>query len=98
AISKLLQRTLPLNPTIGLFLIATASPLFATPSGLNNIPTADTTPQGVFVSQAFSTLWEDLDTDLNFGFKTGIDLNILDAEVGFSAHLLPDKGGPTAFH
>ena len=37
-------------------LLATAAVASATPTGLNNIPTADTTPQGVFVLQAFTTL------------------------------------------
>jgi hypothetical protein len=65
---------------------------------LNNIPTADTTPQGTGFLQAFSTMGNDLDTDLNFGFKTGVDLGPADFEFGTSAHLVPDKSGPWTVH
>lgn len=51
-----------------------ASPLFGTPSGLNNIPTADVTPMGTFVLQPFTNFGNDHDTDLTLGFKTGLDL------------------------
>jgi len=45
--------------------------LWATPSGLNNIPTADTTPQGTLVGQVFGTVFEGGEADLWAGFKTG---------------------------
>ncbi len=70
----------------------------ATPSGLNNIPTADTTPQGTFVFQAFSTLGDDRDEDLNFGFKTGLDLGPAGFEFGTAAKLLPGEDGPWTVH
>ena len=46
---------------------------YATPSGLNNIPTADPTRQGAFVPQAFGTVGGEADNDFNPGFKTEID-------------------------
>lgn len=70
----------------------------ATPSGLNNIPTADTTPQGTFVLQAFTTIGEERDADLNFGFKTGVDAKFVKFELGAAGHLYPDKGGPVTVH
>ena len=74
---------------------AAVSAALGTPSGLNNIPTADTTPQGTFVLQAFSTTGGDGDTDFNIGFKTGIDfLKVVKLEVGADSHILPGKGGP----
>ena len=74
---------------------AAVSAALGTPSGLNNIPTADTTPQGTFVLQAFSTTGGDGDTDFNIGFKTGIDfLKVVKLEVGADSHILPGNGGP----
>jgi hypothetical protein len=75
-----------------LFVSTTA--VFATPSGLNNIPTADTTPQGTFVFQTFGTVGPDRDDDLNLGVKTGIDFKPVKFELGFDSHLLPDDAGP----
>jgi hypothetical protein len=75
-------------------LLLTASAAWATPSGLNNIPTADTTPQGTFVLQTFSTVGEAVNQDLNIGFKTGIDFKKVKLEVGLDSHLLPGNGGP----
>jgi hypothetical protein len=79
-------------------LLLTASAAWATPSGLNNIPTADTTPQGTFVLQTFTTLGGNRDADLNLGFKTGIDLKAVKLELGLASHLLPGKGGPVEAH
>lgn len=89
----MLTRTLRL-----LSFTALAAAAHATPSGLNNIPTADTTPQGTFVFQTFSTMGGSADTDLNFGFKTGLDLKVVKVELGSAAHLYPDKGGPVTVH
>jgi hypothetical protein len=75
-------------------LLVTASAALATPSGLNNIPTADTTPQGTFVLQTYSTVGGDRDADFNLGFKTGIDLKAVKLELGFDSHIIPGKGGP----
>lgn len=70
----------------------------ATPSGLNNIPTADTVPQGTVVLQAFTTVGNDRDADFNLGFKTGIDAGWVSFELGASYHILPDKSGPITPH
>ena len=75
--------------------LAAVSAAIGTPSGLNNIPTADTTPQGTFVFQAFSTIGEERDADFNLGAKTGFQFkDIVRFEVGADSHILPDKGGP----
>ncbi len=77
-----------------LLLAALSGPLSATPSGLNNIPTADTTPMGVVVIQAFSNFGNDIDADFNMGFKTGLEFYNQKFEFGADSHILPDKGGP----
>ncbi|HSJ04605.1 MAG: hypothetical protein ACAI34_15270 [Verrucomicrobium sp.] len=74
--------------------LAAASPIWATPSGLNNIPTADVTPQGVVVLQSFTNFGNDKDADLTLGFKTGLDLFGQKFEFGADSHIVPDKGGP----
>ena len=79
-------------------LLASISAAVATPSGLNNIPTADTTPQGVFVLQGFTTIGDNRDADFNLGFKTGIDLKAVKLELGLASHLIPGKGGPVEVH
>ncbi len=79
-------------------LLITASAAWATPTGLNNIPTADTTPQGTFVLQGFTTLGNNRDADFNLGFKTGIDLKAVKLELGLASHLVPGKGGPVVPH
>jgi hypothetical protein len=79
-------------------LLAATSTVMATPSGLNNIPTADTTPQGTFVLQGFTTIGNDRDADFNLGFKTGIDAKWVKLELGASSHISPGKGGPITPH
>lgn len=73
--------------------ILTSSAL-ASPSGLNNIPTADTAPQGTFVLQAYGTVGGTADGDLNLGFKTGLDFKVVRFEVGADSHIYPHQGGP----
>jgi len=68
--------------------------LWATPSGLNNIPTADTAGQGDYVFQAFTNFGEGRRADTNLGFKTGLDLFGEKFEVGLDGRITPDKGGP----
>ncbi|MDQ6913741.1 MAG: hypothetical protein M3128_12800, partial [Verrucomicrobiota bacterium] len=58
--------------------------LHATPSGLNNIPTADTAPQGTLVLQVFSTVGGDAEDDFNVGFKTGLVFKPFRFEFGAS--------------
>jgi len=79
-------------------LLAGIAAAHATPSGLNNIPTADTTPQGTFVLQGFTTLGGNNNADFNLGFKTGIDLKAVKLELGLASHLVPGKGGPVELH
>ena len=79
-------------------LLAASSSVFATPSGLNNIPTADTTPQGTLVFQPFTTVGGNRDADFNLGFKTGIDLKKVKLELGLASHFVPGKGGPVEVH
>lgn len=68
--------------------------LLATPSGLNNIPTADTAGQGEYVFQAFTNFGEQRRADTNLGFKTGLELFGEKFEVGLDGRVTPDKGGP----
>jgi hypothetical protein len=68
--------------------------LLATPSGLNNIPTADTPGQGEYVFQAFSNFGEGRPTDTNLGFKTGFNLLGQKLEVGLDGRVAPNEGGP----
>lgn len=63
-------------------------------SGLNNIPTADTVPQGTFVLQAYSTVFGSADGTFNIGFKTGLDFKYARLEFGADSHLVPGNGGP----
>ena len=71
-----------------------SSQLLATPSGLNNIPTADTAGQDEYVFQAFTNFGEGRRADTNLGFKTGLELFGEKFEVGLDGRITPDKGGP----
>src|SRR5687767_5831963 len=78
-------------------LVATATfsgQLLATPSGLNNIPTADTAGESDYVFQAFTNFGERRRPDNNLGFKTGLALFGEKFEVGLDGRITPDKGGP----
>ncbi len=75
-------------------LLAAGSAAYATPSGLNNIPTADTPSQGDYVIQTYSTVGYGQKQDFNLGFKTGFDLKVLKLEVGVDSHISPGNGGP----
>jgi len=80
---------------IAVSLLATASALLANPSGLNNIPTADTTSQGTVVLQGYSNFGEDHDTDFTVGFKSGLDFGTFGkVEFGADSALIPGQGGP----
>ena len=85
---------MPICAYMKYFALALTSIAFASPSGLNNIPTADTAPQGTFVLQAYSTVFGDADGDFNLGFKTGVDFKYAHIELGFDSHIYPDRGGP----
>ena len=81
--------------TLALYALLTASAL-ATPSGLNNIPTADTVPHRTVAVQAFD-LFSPGNDDFWMGFKTGWDLKPLSIEWGLDSHLSPDPAGPLFF-
>lgn len=82
--------------TLALYALLTASAM-ATPSGLNNIPTADTVPHRTVAVQAFDTFSSHSD-DFWMGFKTGWDLTKeLHLEWGLDSHLSPDPAGPLYF-
>ena len=66
--------------------------LHASRSGLNNIPTADTTPAGTYVTQAYTRFGSDIDADFLMGFKTGLDLFGQRFELGFDSRLAPEAG------
>jgi len=68
----------------------------ATPSGLNNIPTADTAPNDAVVVQVFDLFGEG-PHDLGTGFKTGWALPWFDLEYGLDSHVAPDPAGPLFF-
>ena len=76
-------------------LFAAAS-AFATPSGLNNIPTADTVGDRTVAVQVFDTVGNG-DHDLWTGFKTGLDLSPLHLEWGLDSHIAPTPSGPLYF-
>jgi hypothetical protein len=85
------------NALLTVALAAISTSAWATPSGLNNIPTADVTPMGVFVLQPFTDFGNDRDTDLTLGFKTGLELWGQKFELGAVSPLAPD-GGPVTAH
>lgn len=74
----------------------------ASPSGLNNIPTADTAPHLVPVIQAFSTWGDDIDWNHWAGMKIGFG-PWEDAawgsrfEAGVDARYAPGSAGPAVF-
>jgi len=88
---KTLFANIPLSTAA---LLISASAALATPSGLDNINTADTVPQGTAVVQTYSTMGENRQQDFNLGFKTGIDAKIVQIEVGADSHIVPGAGGP----
>lgn len=75
---------------------AIAKPVQATPSGLNNIPTADTISHRTVAIQLFDT-FGDGPHDFWTGFKTGLEFGPIDFEWGLDSHLAPDPVGPLYF-
>ncbi len=70
----------------------------ATPSGLNNIPTADIVPHRTVAVQVFDTVGAG-PHDFWSGFKTGWQFPELglDLEWGLDSHLAPEPAGPLLF-
>ncbi len=60
---------------------------WASPSGLNNIPTTDYTPPSILVLQSWTNLTDDLDPELYTGFKYGL---LEGLEVGLDWKTDPD--------
>lgn len=93
--SKMKSKILPLY---GL-LMASA---FGTPTGLNNIPTADTVPDRVVAVQAFSSFGGANQFGANgpgkhsfwMGFKTGIEFAPLRVEWGLDSPIGQQRSGP----
>ena len=78
------------------FLAATlvAVSVHATPTGLNNIPTADTTGARTLVLQGFSTFGENRGPAHFAGFKTGLDPLGQRVEWGLDSRIGPGSAGP----
>ena len=72
-------------------LLIAAGLACASPSGLNNIPTADFTPDGVLVLQSYCFAQSGERTDLYLGAKYGAGHGI---EVGLDKRVAPDPDGP----
>ncbi|MDO8587319.1 MAG: hypothetical protein Q7T82_09790 [Armatimonadota bacterium] len=76
-------------------LLATMLLLFshvasATPSGLNNIPTADVASTNVLVLQQFTNFGADQESLYHFGFKYGLADNV---EIGFDKRIHDSGSG-----
>lgn len=74
----------------------------ASPSGLNNTPTADTPGDQVVVLQAYDTFGKEREHDFSAGMKFGLrPWNEKQwaprLEGGLDSHLLPNEGGPVVF-
>jgi len=77
-----------------LTLLAAPVALLATPSGLDNIPTADVTPQGTWVLQTYSNFGDQHDMDFSVGFKSGLDFAAWGKlEFGADSSVIPSGGG-----
>jgi hypothetical protein len=93
----MMKRTSYLALAAAAALLPTA--VFASPSGLNNIPTADTPGHREGVFQWFSTFPTAGKADHWMGFKTGLrPFGAMHRfEGGFDSHLAPDESGPVVF-
>lgn len=65
-------------------LWATATAVLCTPSGLNNIPTADVTPTDLLVLQEINNFGSNQQSRFTAGFKWGVSENI---EVGYDGRI-----------
>lgn len=82
---------------------AAAMPVMATPTGLNNIPTADTIAHRTVAVQAFSSFGEGVNQfaangpdkhSFWMGFKSGLEFQKLRLEYGLDSPLGPELSGP----
>lgn len=89
-----------------LFLLASTSVVMATPTGLNNIPTADTVPHRTVAAQAFSSFGPGANQFAANGpdehafwlsFKTGWAFAPLNLEWGLDSPVFDGPSGPLFF-
>jgi hypothetical protein len=90
-------------------LVGGSASVFGTPTGLNNIPTADTVPHRTVAWQGFLNLGGPNAVNgvpgygptgkgtLWTGFKTGLQLQRVRLEWGLDTPILPGQAGPLAF-
>ncbi len=71
-----------------IFSFLITAPAWATPTGLNNIPTADVVPEKVLVFQYFGNIADDSKPDHFAGFKYGLMKNV---EIGLDGRIFPEK-------
>ena len=83
--------------SVGIFaLLWCITVAHGTPTGLNNIPTADLVPDRTVAVQVFDNLGAG-EHDFWTGFKTGLDLPWFNLEWGLDSHLAPGAAGPLYF-
>lgn len=93
------------RPLLALAAALIATPVFGTPTGLNNIPTADTVPHRTVAVQYFSSFGganqfaapEPGKTSQWLGFKTGWALDPVHLEWGLDSPLGTGPSGPLLF-
>ncbi len=92
--------------SITLAAFAVVSSAFATPTGLNNIPTADTVPHRTVAIQAFSSFGPGANQfaangpdehSFWMGFKTGLQFDFLNLEWGMDSPMITHESGPLFF-
>ncbi|MBU3911497.1 MAG: hypothetical protein KKD90_02820, partial [Candidatus Omnitrophica bacterium] len=71
-----------------LLLLLGAQYCWATPTGLNNIATADVVPEKILVLQAFAEVGKDNKPDYFTGFKYGLVKNL---EIGLDGRVFPES-------
>ncbi len=71
-----------------LCILLAVRPVWATSTGLNNIPTADVVPEKVLVFQYFNNLGDDNVPDHFAGFKYGLMKNV---EIGIDGRIFPEQ-------
>jgi hypothetical protein len=77
-------------------ILAAATAAFGTPSGLNNIPTADTVGDHTVALQAYDTFGNGGENVFAAGFKAGLDFLPLKFEIGLDSQL-SHPAGPLDF-
>ena len=78
--------------------LGTASAVFASRSGLNNVPTADTSAAGTGVVQAYSAFGEDRKPAFYSGARIGFLAWEQPGEVGFDTRWAPGNTVPVYFN